>query len=101
MKQLIYAVMFVIASLSLSTFAKPPEPTALPASQAGASASKTEVELREIINNLMEANLRGDGKVYAKILADTYTSTDNEGNIHTKAEILKELQPMPASLKFV
>lgn len=99
MKQTLYAVMFMLTSLLFSSCATSPEKAASSASSTGAAASGTEGEVKKIINDIREAALRGDRKVFEQVLADSYTEVDPEGNVHTKAEILPNIQPFPDTMK--
>lgn len=61
------------------------------------AVSKTEQELMKITHELTDAENRGDKKVFDKYFADNYFSTTMDGRIFTKAQILENLTPTPAS----
>jgi ketosteroid isomerase-like protein len=61
------------------------------------AGSNTEQELMKITYELNDADNRGDKKVFDKYFADGYFSTDMDGRTFTKAQILENLRPTPAS----
>ena len=58
-----------------------------------------EEALREIDRRLLEAVIKGDRSFFEGLLADEAIITDRNGKVTTKAEALKNFQPMP-DLKF-
>jgi hypothetical protein len=53
-------------------------------------------QLKRATQELLDAVAPGDVAVWQKYLADGCIYTDEEGNIKTKAELLKELKPLPS-----
>lgn len=58
-------------------------------------ASQTEQELRSIAQQLLDAIASGDKAVWERYLADTCLIRDENGGLSTKAELLKQLNPLP------
>lgn len=62
--------------------------------------SRTEKRIRRINSEIAEAGLRGDKATAERLIADDYLYTGMDGKTRTKAQIIKDMQPMPASIKY-
>jgi Domain of unknown function (DUF4440) len=58
-------------------------------------ASQTEQELGSIAQQLLDAIASGDKAVWERYLAETCLIRDENGGLSTKAELLKQLNPLP------
>jgi len=84
------ATVFVVALAPLSGHA---QNTNRP---EGADASNATVEqLKRATQELLDAIAPGDLEVWRKYLAEGCIYTDEEGNVKTKQDLLKELKPLP------
>lgn len=59
---------------------------------------RAEAELKHIAQQLFDAVAVGDKAVWAKYLAEECVYTDEEGHTKTKAELLKEISPLPKGI---
>ncbi len=60
------------------------------AQEAQTSSSETEQELRAITQELWDAAVKEDSSVAARVLADTFIATDENGSVSTKDGIIKD-----------
>lgn len=65
------------------------------------SSNSVREELMKINREMIIAEQRGDAKFFERYLADGYFETDGNGNVYTRAKILKELSPTPKQVKSV
>jgi len=63
---------------------------AVPASMLAQQNSKAEKEVRAVLTEITEANMKGTGAVpiFEKYLADDYTRISDSGSVSTKADVL-------------
>src|SRR5438045_7681926 len=87
MKQLL---IFVLLVLVASSFAE---------AQTRAN-NRTEQEIRRINSEIAEAGLHGDKATAERLIADDYLYTGMDGSTRTKAQIIKDMQPLPANVKY-
>lgn len=72
-------------------------------SPAGAQTrvnERTEREIRRINSEIAEAGLHGNKATAERLIADDYLYTGMDGGTRTKAQIIKDMQPLPASVKY-
>ena len=63
------------------------------------AAADTESELKKIAQELLDAITAGDPTVWDRHLAETALIGTEDGRVLTKAEMLKEIRPLPAAYK--
>src|ERR1700694_1183557 len=62
--------------------------------------NRTEQQIRRINREVAEAALRGDKAAAARLIADAYLYTGMDGKTRTKAQVIKDMQPLPANVKY-
>lgn len=67
-------------------------------SSSAAGSRDLEKDLRQICQQLLDAVAPGDVKVWDKYLSPDIIHVDENGIVQTKAELLKELTPLPPGL---
>ena len=63
-------------------------------------ANRTERDIRRINNQVAEAGLHGDKTTAERLIANDYIYTGMDGSTRTKAQIIKDMQPLPANVKY-
>ena len=64
------------------------------------SNNRVEQEIRRINREVAEAGLRGDKATAERLIADDYLYTGMDGSTRTKAQIIKDMQPLPANINY-
>jgi ketosteroid isomerase-like protein len=62
--------------------------------------NRTEQQIRRINSEVAEAALRGDKAAATRLIADDYLYTGMDGKTRTKAQVIKDMQPLPANVKY-
>jgi len=62
--------------------------------------NRTEQEIRRINSEVAEAGLHGDKATADRLIADDYLYTGMDGSTRTKAQIIKDMQPLPSNVKY-
>lgn len=63
-----------------------------------AAPSAAETELRKIVQEMLDAVAPGDAQVWRRYLHERVVRVDETGAVQTKADLLKELSPLPPGL---
>src|SRR5256885_6844436 len=71
----------------------------LRASAQGPSSVKTIQWFQDTEQSLMDALAAGDTKPWQQILGDSCMVTSEEGEVTSKADLLKQMRPLPPGLK--
>ena len=62
--------------------------------------NRTEQDIRRINGQVAEAGLHGDKATAERLIANDYIYTGMDGSTRTKAQIIKDMQPLPANVKY-
>lgn len=95
MKKLSIVLLVLIFTTCNYTFAQ----TANITSASSTYTSKEEQELYSIFQQLVDADKRGDRKVFDRYLAENYIETNEKGVVMTKAQSLDNIHPFVDSLQ--
>ena len=62
--------------------------------------NRTEQDIRRINSQMAEAGLHGDKATAERLIANDYLYTGMDGSTRTKAQIIKDMQPLPTNVKY-
>ena len=62
--------------------------------------NRTEQDIRRINSQVAEAGLHGDKATAERLIANDYIYTGMDGSTRTKAQIIKDIQPLRANVKY-
>ena len=62
--------------------------------------NRTERDIRRINSQMAEAGLHGDKATAERLIANDYLYTGMDGSTRTKAQIIKDMQPLPTNVKY-